>query len=65
MAHAGWINIAISEFAIRYRLGAQFEMALYAKIFEPFPLFDGALAFILCMAADRIVGHPNIPYIQG
>jgi hypothetical protein len=30
---------------------AQAKMALFAKVFEPFPYFDGTLALILCLAS--------------
>jgi hypothetical protein len=50
MAQSGLITIALSELAVRYGIGTQYKMSLYAKIFESLPLFDGALALILCMA---------------
>jgi hypothetical protein len=45
------INDAINRI-VGSELQAQFKMAWFGKIFEPYPLFDGALSLILCMATS-------------
>jgi hypothetical protein len=45
------INDAINGI-VGSELPAQFKMAWFGKIFEPYPLFDGALSLSLCMATN-------------
>jgi hypothetical protein len=45
------INDAINGI-VGSELPAQFKMAWFGKIFEPYSLFDGALSLILCMATS-------------
>lgn len=49
VAHASSIDAVLSKLAALYGFHPQFKRAMFAKIFEPYPLYDGALALILCM----------------
>jgi hypothetical protein len=49
MVDAPLVNAAVSDLAALYGFHPQFKMAMFAKVFEPCPLYDGALALILGM----------------
>lgn len=54
LKHAPAIGAIIASIRANHNLEAQLEMALFSKVFEPYPLLDGALALIVCMATGLL-----------
>ena len=52
MAHANKVDAFLAGLAAHNDLDPQLKMAMCAKLFEPFTLYDGAVTLILCMATN-------------
>jgi hypothetical protein len=52
MAHAPKIDAFLAGLATHNDIDSQLKMAMFAKVFEPYPFYDGAVTLILCMATN-------------